>query len=273
MPEPDIIVVYAGNSLLAPHPSQALLLIEVSLSSLRYRAALDQALAGATNMFWLTPPAYRPGFVEWAGGVARNAATAAKAAGVQHAVLLSSLGAQAKTGLGPVTALALAEDAFHAALTTLTVLRPAFFMENMLRDVDSIKSASAFYNPIPSQLKMPMVATRDIAAKAFDVLLAPAKGFRTVGIHGPADLSHHDVAKAIGDAIGKPVAHVQVTLEQAEQAMLQMGMPDFIVAMFTEMNRAVLSGRMIPAEQRSEQTTTPTTLATFIADTLRPQLM
>jgi uncharacterized protein YbjT (DUF2867 family) len=236
-------------------------------------AVLERALAGAEALFWLTPPSVRPDFLAWAVQTARVAAQAAKAQGVKRVVVLSSVGAQTGRGTGPVGALKEVEEAFLTAVPNVTVLRPGFFMENLLRSVDSIAKAGAIFQPIPADWRLPMVATADIAAKAAEVFLdATWTGHRYLGVHGPTDLSHREVAEILSKELGRPVQYTEVTLDQARQAMLGVGMPAFQVDLMLEMYAAVAQGKMKAAEPRTAETTTPTTLAHFAQSVIRPQL-
>jgi uncharacterized protein YbjT (DUF2867 family) len=234
---------------------------------------LERALAGAEALFWLTPPAGRPDYATWAVQTAQAAARAVKAHGVKRVVVLSSVGAQSGRGTGPVGVMKEVEDAFLAVSPDVTVLRPGFFMENFLRSVDSIAKAGAIFMPFPADKRVPMVATEDIAVKAAGVFLDTAwKGHRYLGVHGPVDLSHREVAEKLSQELGRPVRYTEVTLEQARQAMLGAGMPAFLADTYLEMYQAVREGRMDSAEPRTAETTTPTTLAHFAQVVLRPQV-
>lgn len=233
--------------------------------------ALDQALTGARALFWLTPPVLRPDYHDWAVATARAGAEAVKRHDVKRVVVLSSLGAQTGRGTGPVSPLLEIEETFRKAAPNVVSLRPGFFMENFLRNVDSIAQAGAIYAPLPVGLTMPHVATKDIAAVAVTELRAPAAaGYRVRGVHGPADLSQGEAVAILGEVLGRPVSYVQVTLDQAKAGMEGAGMPPFGVAMYVEMYTAILEGRMKPAEPRSAETTTPTPFAAFARDVLRP---
>ena len=239
--------------------------------SIEDAGVLAEAFAGADAVFWLTPPSYQPEFVAWAKATAQRAADAAGAAGVKRVVVLSSVGAQHPAGVGPVSALHHVERVFLDALADVVVLRPSFFMENFLRDLPTLKDG-AIYNPVPSQISMPMVATKDIGVKAAEALTAPAGGHRFVGLHGPRDLSYGEAAAILTEALGRPVKHVQVELSQVRAAMEGQGAPGFVVDLFVEMMGAALQGLMVPAEPRSAETTTPTTFEVFAREVLAPAL-
>jgi uncharacterized protein YbjT (DUF2867 family) len=232
---------------------------------------LDEAFAGADAVFWLNPPAIRPDLVAWSEAAGARAAAAAKRHGVQRAVVLSSLGAQAGHGSGPVSPLLAIEKAFEANVPHTVALRPTFFMENVLRSLDTLASQGTIYSPVPGNVPVPQVATRDIAAVAAEELLdGKWTGHRIRGVHGPRDISQDQVAEILSKTLGRPVKYVQITVDQARQGMLGAGFPEFAADLFCEMYTAVLSGRMIPAESRSAETTTPTTFEQFARDVVAP---
>jgi uncharacterized protein YbjT (DUF2867 family) len=247
--------------------------LRVVQGDLEDEAVLARAFEGADAVFWLSPPAVRPDYVDWAAANARRAAGVAKRLDVRRAVVLSSIGAQNGPGTGPIAAVAAAEDAFRAALPDVAALRPGYFFENLFNSAATLAGAGALFLPLPAGKKFPMVATADIAAKAAEALLAEWRGHRTVGVHGPADLSHDEVTAVLSEALGRPIRYVEVTVEQARAGMQQAGLPDFAARLYGEMYQAMIDGRVDPAEPRTPETTTPTTLAAFARDVLRPALV
>lgn len=236
-------------------------------------ALLGQALEGSESLFWLTPPPARPDYYGWAIGCAKQAAAAAKKAGTRRAVVLSSAGAHSGPGTGPVGPARDMENIFEAALPAVVSLRPGIFMENFLQSSGMIAKVGQIFVPIPGGKKWPVVATADIAAKAAGWLLDRGwSGHHRVGVHGPQDLSAEEAAAIISSELNKPVRYVEATPEQARDALKAMGMPDFLVDIILEMYGAYRDGRMDPAEPRTPDTTTPTTLAEFARTTLVPAI-
>ena len=232
-------------------------------------ATLERAFEGVHAAFWLTPPAYRPDFAAWTSGTAKIAAAAAAKAGVTRVVVLSSVGAH-NDGNGPVTLMRHVEEAFRAQLPNVLALRPAYFMENFLGNLGTIRSDGAWYMPQPADTKMPLVATRDIARVAAEELRATWSGHRYRGIHGPEDLSMGEVADILTGVLERNVSFVSVPLEGALDGMRGAGVPEFVVSLYRGMLEGLGNGRMVPAEPRSAQTTTPTSFATFAREVLRP---
>jgi len=234
---------------------------------------LAEALEGAEALFWLTPPPARPDYHTWAVNCAKLAAAAAKKAGVRRAVVLSSMGAHTGPGTGAVGPAREIENEFEAKLPAVVSLRPGIFMENFLLSAGMIAQAGQIFVPIQPGKKWPLVATADIAAKAACWLLDRTwSGHHKVGVHGPKDLSTGEAAAIISSAVGKPVQCIDATLEQARGALSRMGMPDFVVDLIIEQYVAFRDGRLDPAEPRTPDTTTPTTLAEFARVTLLPAI-
>ncbi|MBN8228199.1 NAD(P)H-binding protein [Corallococcus macrosporus] len=244
---------------------------KVVQGSIDEQATLDAALPGAEALFWLAPPAARPDFVQWATATGRMAAERVKAHGVKRVVLISSIGAQTGPGTGPVAALKPIEEAFQAAAPNVVSLRAGFFMENLLRDVQGLTKTGALFSVNGETQAFPMVATADIAAKAFEYLTDTSwTGHRYVGVHGPKDVTYPEIASVLTQVLGQPVKYVRVGLEDVRNGMTGAGMPSWMADVYVEMYGAVLDGRMVAAEPRSKETTTPTTLAEFASTVLKP---
>ena len=237
-------------------------------------AVLDEAFAAADGLFWLTPPALdRPDFLVWAKQTGQAAAESAKRHGIQRIVVISSIGAQHEHGLGPIGCMGAIETAFSTAAPSVTVLRAGSFMENYLMSVGTLASVSTIFGPYPADRKMPVVATRDIADKAVEHLRNTTEtGFRKVGVHGPQDLSPGEAAAIIGEGIGRSVRYVEVSVDQAKQAMIQNGLPPQAADLLGEMYTGFLQGLGASEEPRTPETTTPTTLLTFARDVIKPMV-
>ncbi len=188
-------------------------------------------------------------------------------------LVISSMGAHTGPGTGAVGPAREIENEFEAKLPAVVSLRPGIFMENFLLSAEMIAKAGQIFVPIQPGKRWPLVATADIAAKAACWLLDRGwTGHYRVGVHGPQDLSTGEAAAIIASAVGKPVQCIDATLDQARGALTGMGMPDFVVNLIMEQYVAFRDGRLDPAEPRTPETTTPTTLAEFARTTLVPAI-
>jgi uncharacterized protein YbjT (DUF2867 family) len=235
-------------------------------------AVVERALEGADALFWLTPITFEPvDYMAWAKDIANRAASAARRHGVRRAVVISSIGAQHDSGVGPVSCNPVIEKAFTTALPNVTVLRPGSFMENLLQHVGTIAQAGTMYTRYPASLKIPWIAARDIAESAVRALTDEgSKGSQMLELQGPEDLHQLQVASIVSEGIGRPVTAVEVTEEQAKQGMVGAGMPSRFADLLLEMYAALASGRMQRTQARNAATSTPTTLLTFARQVIRP---
>ena len=235
-------------------------------------AVVDRALAGADALFWLTPIAFEPvDYMAWAKDIAQRAASAAGRRGVRRAVVISSIGAQHDSGVGPISCNPVIEKAFATAVPNVTVLRPGSFMENLLQHVGAIAHAGTMYTRYPTSMKIPWIATRDIAERAVRALTDErSTGSQMLELQGPEDLDQLQVASIVSEGIGRSVAAIEVTDEQAKQGMVGAGMPSAFADLLLEMYAGLASGRMQRTQARSAATSTPTTLLTFARQVLKP---
>jgi uncharacterized protein YbjT (DUF2867 family) len=200
-------------------------------------------------------------------------AAAVKNTGIKNVVSLSSFGADKASGTGPVAGLHNLEQKLNQIDSANVLhLRAGYFMENTLPQVGAIRMAGAVIGPIRPDLKLPIIASRDIGAAAADALLRLAfRGKQTLELQGQRDLDYTEVATIIGKAIGKPnLKYVNPPDDQIRAAMVQMGMSDAMAGLILEMAAALNSGHMRALESRTSRNTTPTSYETFVAESFVP---
>jgi len=155
-----------------------------------------------------------------------------------YAVHLSSYGAHVPEGTGPVTGLHSSEEKLNA-INDLNVLhlRAAYFMENNLTAIDMIHGMGLFGHALLPDLKLPMIATRDVGDYAGQRLLdLDFSGKQTRELLGERDLSMAEATAVIARGIGKPdLRHEQFPYDQVQQALTQMGFSPRKAAVYIEM--------------------------------------
>lgn len=158
------------------------------------------ALAGVDALYLALPP-FRADEV----AVATAILAAAKAAGVRRIVKLSAAGVEN----APQSGHRQVELAVEASGLAWVHLRPSFFHENFIEFYGStVTSDGAIYLPAGTG-KTGFVAAADIGEAAAVALLGDVSG-EAWTLTGPESLDHHEVAAAIGAALGKPVRYVDV---------------------------------------------------------------
>jgi uncharacterized protein YbjT (DUF2867 family) len=236
--------------------------------------ALSKAFTGAESAFVMLPPdpvsnEYRA-FQERANDAI---VAAVRNAGIKNVVSLSSIGADKASGTGPVAGLYNLEQKLNQIEgANVLHLRAAYFMENTLPQVRAIRMTGNVVGPLRPDLKIAMLATRDIGAVAADALLRlDFRGKQTRELLGQRDLDYNEVAAILGKGIGKPqLAYVQAPNDQIKVAMVQMGMSENVVGLILEMAGALNSGHMRPLEPRSARNTNPTSYETFVSEEFVP---
>jgi uncharacterized protein YbjT (DUF2867 family) len=237
--------------------------------------ALTKAFANARAVYVMIPPSMTSqDYRSEQDRVTDAIAKALEKTGVQHAVSLSSIGADKPEKTGPVVGLHNMEQRLNqiAGLNALH-LRAGYFMENTLAQTGIVKMMGVAAGPLRPDLKVPMIAARDIGAVAAEELLRlDFSGHETRELIGQRDISMTEVATIIGKAIGKPgLTYFQAPEGQVRAAMLQLGMSMNVVNLLLEMSAALNSGYMRALEQRTEKNTTPTSYETFVAEEFVPR--
>ncbi|HSW87121.1 MAG TPA: NAD(P)H-binding protein [Rhabdochlamydiaceae bacterium] len=183
-----------------------------------------------------------------------------------HVLNLSSIGANLPSGTGPIKEFYHQEDRLNL-VPNLNVLhfRPAYFMENLLWSIPSIKSSGMITSSLKGDIPIPMVATQDIALKIaefFDAL--KFTGSSVFEFVGPQEITMAEAAKVIGKAIGKPdLKYKQMSDEQAENEMIASGMKHQIAKLIVEMNRAFNERKIKPTQKLTEDHKGKTTFEEF----------
>jgi uncharacterized protein YbjT (DUF2867 family) len=247
---------------------------EAFIADVKDAEALTKALRGVRGAFLMLPPGMTsPDYRVEQEAESNAISTAARNSGLQYAVNLSSIAAHAPAGTGPIQGTHFAEKKLNA-VERLNVLhlRPAYFMENHLPSTSMIQMMGIYGGALRPELKIPMIATRDIGAYAAERLLKlDFSGKQTRELLGERDLSMTEVAATISRGIGKPdLRYVQFSYEQVEQTLVQMGVPAKTAAYFMEMFQGLNQGIVAGLEPRSEANTTPTSIETFVKEVFAP---
>jgi uncharacterized protein YbjT (DUF2867 family) len=236
--------------------------------------ALTRAFQDVRAAFLLIPPGMTsPDYRADQERASDAISSAVKNAGLQYAVHLSSYGAHAPAGTGPILGLHFAELKLNA-LDKLNVLhlRPAYFFENHLAGISMIQMMGLFGGAVRGDLKIPMIATRDIGIHAAERLLKlDFNGKQTKELLGERDLSMNEVTAIIGRALSNPdLRYAQFPYDQVQQVLVQMGTPPKTAAYMIDMFQGINGGIVAATEPRSAENTTPTTFETFVREVFVP---
>jgi uncharacterized protein YbjT (DUF2867 family) len=239
---------------------------EPIVGSLDDPRTLTTAFNGARAVYAMIPPDYvSDDPVGHQRRIAEALAGAVREARVPHTVFLSSMGAQNRTGAGPVSGLGRAEELFEAIPNvSVLFLRPGFYMENLFSAIPMIQQGF-IATPLLADLAFPWIATADIGhAAAAELLELSFKGKSVRELHGQRDLTYTDATRAVSKAVGNPnLKYVVASEADARGGMLQMGLKPALVDGFLEMYRALNERRMKTVQPRTDRSTTPTSIEAF----------
>ena len=237
---------------------------------------LVKAFTDADAVFTLIPPNPTvPEFIRYADTIGQNIARALEIAKVKYVVYLSSVGAEITGGgTGPITGLHNMEERLNRIKGLNVVhMRAGYFMENLLGNLDLIRSKGITGSAIQGDLRLSMIATKDIAAFATDRLAK--RDFIGSSVHyllGQRDLSLTDASSIIGSKISLPgLPYITFPYDEAEKAMVAMGLSPDMSRTYVEMAQAFNDGKIKAV--RTKENTTPTSIELFCEEVFVPAFL
>jgi uncharacterized protein YbjT (DUF2867 family) len=189
---------------------------------------LQKAVAGVEKLFLVTP--FTPDQVDL--GV--RLVDAAKAAGVKHIVKLSAIGVDYEGGIQLGRWHRTLERYIQGSGLTYTFLRPNNFMENFINFYPPGKDGNIY---LPwGQGACSFIAGSDIAAVAAAALTSSGHENKGYTLTGPEAFTIGQAAATISEVSGKKANYVDVPEAAANKAMLDMGMPAWMVDAMMELH-------------------------------------
>jgi len=194
--------------------------VKVVVGDLQKLRTVESAFEGIDTAFLCCPP----GFM--APLMLSNALWAARRGGAKHVVRLSAVGAAHDAPTLNSRLHALSDGEARGSGLKWTVLKPHFFMQNLLMAAGSVQAQGQLYFAL-GDAKVPMVDVRDVGEAAAAVLADPAPhAEKTYTLTGAA-VTLGQVATAIGEAVGKPVGYVPVPVAAAVENITKMGADEY----------------------------------------------
>ena len=201
--------------------------VEVVVGDYLKPETLDAALEGVDKVFLVTP--HSPD----AAKMAFNVIAAAMRAGKPHIVRLSEKAPEPVSAIRSGRLHVEVNAELEACGLPYTSLRPGFYMQNTMLAAQSVASDGMVYMPF-EDAKLVMIDMRDAIETAAKVLTTEGHEGQTYVLTGPALLSFHDVASGLSKALGKEVKYVNVPMDAARQAMIGVGMPEWVAEAYCE---------------------------------------
>lgn len=229
--------------------------------------ALAAAFAGAEGVFVLPPPDFdpEPGFP----AVRERAAAICEAlrrAKPQRVVSLSTVGAQAAHS-NLLSQHTLMEQALAELPMPVCVLRPAWFLDNCVWDIETARDSGRYESYLqPLDRPIAMVASADVGRVAAQLLMEPAQHSRVVELEGPRSVSPRDIAAALARALQREVAAHVVPRDQWQARFSAQGMkhPEPRMRMLDGFNEGWIDFESAPPSRYRGQTGLDTVLQALV---------
>jgi uncharacterized protein YbjT (DUF2867 family) len=118
------------------------------------------------------------------------------------------------------------EDELTSSGLPYTLLWPQSFMQNTLATARTVASEGRIYQPFKDG-KLGMIDARDIGEVVAKVLTEEGHEGEVYTLTGPAAISFYDIAETLSEILGKEVSYINIPLEKAKEAMLNMGLSEW----------------------------------------------
>ena len=209
---------------------------EVAIGDLEEPDSLDEAFEGVDILFLLTPAsALEP-------SMGSNAVNAARKAKVKHIVRNSAIKAAHDAPNRNGRLHAIVEETVKASGIPWTILRPHYYMQNLLSSARSVASDGTLYMNM-GEAPVGMIDGRDVGVLAANVIQDPAAHAGNIYTPtGPQTTTMHEAAETLGGVLGKPVHYVALPQDAAREAMLGFGLSRWFVGNVVDYGRAYSAG-------------------------------
>jgi uncharacterized protein YbjT (DUF2867 family) len=171
-----------------------------------------------------------------------NFLEAARASGLPRLVKLSAYGARVGAGLPLFGWHAQSEATLRDTGIPATVLQPAMFMSNFLRDADSIRQGRL--RSVLEDGRINYVDPADVADLAVAALANPAHEGQTWEFGGPLPMNIDNVAECFTRVLGRPVQHERVDVAGMAPMLRDAGWPTWYDGVMSMISVGARSGRL-----------------------------
>ena len=248
----DVRVIARNPAKLAPEVRAK---VEIVQGSMDDEKVLARAFGGAESVFHVVAPSFAADNVmESYLRFARPAGLAIQSQGVERVVAVSVLGRGTSLAekAGPITACLAKDEEIEKTGVGYRALWCPGFMENMLMQLQALKHQGTFFLPASPDKKIPLVATRDIAASGTKLLLDPSwTGQGGLAVLGPEDLSFDDMAAVMTEVLGKPIRFQSIPADAYKAQLMQYGATEVFAQGLVDMMAAKDQGMNNPYPRTS----------------------
>ena len=230
--------------------------------------ALRAVFSGARRAYLLNPPADPASdTVAEERATVRAILQALEGSGLEQVVAQSTYGAQPADAIGDLGVLHEFELGLRAQAIPAAIVRGAYYMVNWDYNLEAARSEGVVHSFFPADFELPMIAPRDLAQVAAELLLHPTIDNGLYYAEGPERYTPADVASAFSRALERPVRVEPIPEDSWLEALRQSGFSERAAQSMAAMTRVTL--------ERCERPDAPlrgrTTLEHYIRNVVAPQ--
>lgn len=215
---------------------------KAAIGSLEDVSFLTKTFTGADIVYLMEPPVNfldptADAEMHWTN-IAQSYLQAIQQSGVTKVVHLSSIGAHTDKGIGMLAAHHYVENILKQLPNNISIkfMRPVGFYYNMFAFLPTIKAQDIIVQNYGGDEKEPWVSPLDIAAAIAEEIEKPFDG-REIRYIASDEVSPNEVAKILGEAIGKPdLKWLVISDEQFIDGLRSVGFSLINAKGLTEMN-------------------------------------
>ncbi|MEH6629332.1 MAG: NAD(P)H-binding protein [Halopseudomonas aestusnigri] len=236
---------------------------EVNEGDPRHAYSWDKALDGVETVLLIAPP-YSSDIGSLRDSATYQSAlieTLSKSPKVPNVIFLSALGAKELCGwphfLGEMEA-QLAEFC-----PNLTIIRPAFLMENLAPALTMARHHSVLPSFLAEKISFPMVARKDLVSVLVAAILDPIEGHNLMELHGPEPYDLSEIVEAGHNVLTKHIASITLPEDQWQPIMEDQGLKPESAKLWVDYYNAMNGGHI-----KADPNATPLAGETTLSDAL-----
>ena len=264
---------------------------KAAIGSLEDAGFLSSAFKGSDIVYLMEPPFTDPNDdleTRWKN-IAHSYVKAIRQTGVTKAIHLSGIGGHTDKGVGILASHHHVENILKELPDSVSIktMRPVGFHGNLLRNIETIKTLSKGFigglmalryygiggllsgkrglimgNYGPDDMEI-LVSPNDIASVIAEEIEKPFEG-RTVRYIANEELTWGEVAKILGEAIGKPyLKHAKISDKMLTNALIKNGVGEKLAKGIVEMGIAGRTGKLYEDYYKHRPTLGKTKLKEF----------
>ena len=229
---------------------------------------------GVDALFWLVPPLITtPNLKGWYNQVTAAGIAAVSQNHIKKVVLVSSLGANLDETSGNLAYAAEMELAFDKLDADVLSLRPGYFMENLLTQIQPLQSQKQFSFLFEPDFNIPFISTDDIGDVAAQYLLDTTwAGHWKLNLMGPESITCVQVSARLSALLPHAVTYQQGSVQESKAMLAHFGATSGVQQELTDMFQTLASDQGPYATTRTPESHTPTSFEQFAKLKLLPLL-